>query len=40
VIVKTMIGAKTVDQALADYKKKYAELKIDRVLQEMNAQSK
>lgn len=40
VIVKVMTGAKTVDQALAEYKKKYNELRIDQVLKDMNAASK
>jgi putative aldouronate transport system substrate-binding protein len=40
VLTKTMTGTKTIQQALADYKKKYAELKMDQVLREMNAQSK
>jgi hypothetical protein len=35
-MVKAITGAKTVDQAFADYKKKYTELKVDRVLKEMN----
>jgi putative aldouronate transport system substrate-binding protein len=40
VLVKAMFGSKTVDQALADYQKKYRELNVDQVLREMNAQSK
>jgi len=37
VIVKVMTGAKTVDQALAEYKKKAAELKVNQILNDMNA---
>jgi putative aldouronate transport system substrate-binding protein len=40
VLVKAMTGGKTVNQALADYKKKCGELKLDQVLRDMNAQSK
>lgn len=36
-MVKAMTGAKTVTQALAEYKKKYTELRVDKVLKDMNA---
>jgi putative aldouronate transport system substrate-binding protein len=36
-IAKVLTGAKTVEQAHADYMKKYAELGIQKVLNEMNA---
>jgi putative aldouronate transport system substrate-binding protein len=37
-LVQVLTGAKTVDQALGDYRKKYRELKIDKVLRDINAQ--
>jgi putative aldouronate transport system substrate-binding protein len=37
VFVRTLIENRTVDQALAEYKKNYAKLKVDQVLKEMNA---
>ncbi|HYH02630.1 MAG TPA: extracellular solute-binding protein [Bacillota bacterium] len=39
-LVKSITGSKTVDQALADYRKRYMELKVDHVLEDINALTK